>query len=58
MADALPRCLRLSEEIGMVGVVVNAKHEQARYYDERFEFERFPDAPLTLWLPTAAIAKL
>lgn len=58
LADALSRCLRLSEEIGLVGVVVDAKHEQARRYYERFEFERFPDAPLTLWLPTAAIAKL
>jgi GNAT superfamily N-acetyltransferase len=58
LADALSRCFRLSEEIGLIGVVVDAKHEQARRYDERFEFERFPDAPLTLWLPTAAIAKL
>ncbi|MGX2041366.1 GNAT family N-acetyltransferase [Methylocaldum sp. MU1018] len=58
LADALSRCLRLSEEIGMVGVVVDAKHERARRYYERFEFERFPDSPLTLWLPTAAIARL
>ncbi len=58
LADALSRCLRLSEEIGMVGDVVDAKHERARRYYERFEFERFPDSPLTLWLPTAAIARL
>ncbi|WP_077732827.1 GNAT family N-acetyltransferase [Methylocaldum sp. 14B] len=58
LADALSRCFRLSEEIGLIGVVVDAKHEQARRYDERFEFERFPDAPLTWWLPTAAIARL
>lgn len=58
LADALARCLRLSDEIGMVGVVVDAKHERARAYYERYEFERFPDLPLTLWLPTAAIAKL
>ena len=58
LADALSRCLRLSEEIGMVGVVVDAKHERARWYYERFEFERFPDSPLTLWLPTASIARL
>jgi GNAT superfamily N-acetyltransferase len=58
LADALSRCLRLSEEIGMVGVVVDAKHERARRYYERFEFERFPDSPLTLWLPTAVIARL
>ncbi len=58
LANALSRCLRLSEEIGMVGVVVDAKHDRARRYYERFEFERFPDCPLTLWLPTAAIARL
>lgn len=58
LADALARCLRLSEQIGMVGVVVDAKNEQARGYYERFEFERFPESPLTLWLPSAAIARL
>lgn len=58
LADALYRCLRLSEEIGMVGVIVDAKNEQSRAYYERYEFEHFPDSPLTLWLPVAAIAKL
>lgn len=58
LADALHRCLRLSEEIGMIGVVVDAKDEKARGWYERYEFERFPDSPLTLWLPTAAIAML
>lgn len=58
LADALCRCLRLSEEIGMIGVVVDAKNKQARAYYERYEFEHFPDSPLTLWLPVAAIAKM
>lgn len=58
LADALQRCLRLSAEIGMVGVIVDAKDERARGWYERYEFERLPDSPLTLWLPTAAIAKL
>jgi predicted N-acetyltransferase YhbS len=58
LADALQRCLRLSVEIGMIGVIVDAKDEQARGWYERFEFERLPDSPLTLWLPTAAIAHL
>lgn len=34
----------------MIGVVVDAKHEEARSYYECFEFERFPDSPLTLWV--------
>lgn len=58
LADALQRCLRLSDEIGMVGVIVDAKDELARGWYERYEFERLPDSPLTLWIPTAAIRKL
>ena len=58
LADALQRCLRLSGEIGMIGMIVDAKDEQARGWYERYEFERLPDSPLTLWLPTAAIEKL
>jgi hypothetical protein len=58
LADALYRCHRLAGEIGMVGVIVDAKHEKAKAYYQRFEFETLQDAPLTLWLPVAAIAKL
>lgn len=58
LVDALQRCLRLSVEIGMVGVIVDAKDEKARGWYERYEFERLPDFPLTLWLPTTAIEKL
>ena len=58
LADALARCLRLSTEIGMVGVIVDAKDEKARGWYERYEFERFPDSPLTLWLPASALQRL
>lgn len=58
LADALQRCLRLSVEIGMIGVIVDAKDEHARGWYERYEFERLPDSPLTLWLPTTAIERL
>jgi GNAT superfamily N-acetyltransferase len=58
LADALQRCLRLSAEIGMIGVIVDAKDDQARGWYERYEFERLPDSPLTLWLPTTAIERL
>ena len=58
LADALYRCHRLAGEIGMVGVIVDAKHEKAKAYYQRFEFESLPDSPLTLWLPITAIAKL
>jgi GNAT superfamily N-acetyltransferase len=58
LADALQRCLRLSGEIGMIGVIVDAKDERARRWYARYEFDQLPDSPLTLWLPTAAIARL
>ncbi len=58
LADALQRCLRLSGEIGMIGVIVDAKDAQARGWYERYEFERLSDSPLTLWLPTEALARL
>jgi GNAT superfamily N-acetyltransferase len=58
LMDALYRCCRLSDEIGSVGVVVDAKHERAQSFYRQFNFEEFPDTPLTLWLPIAAIARL
>lgn len=58
LADALQRCLRLASEIGMIGVVVDAKDERSRGWYERYEFERLPDAPLCLWLPTSALERL
>lgn len=58
LADALQRCLTLANEIGMIGVIVDAKDAQARKWYERYEFERLPDAPSTLWLPTTAIDRL
>jgi ribosomal protein S18 acetylase RimI-like enzyme len=58
LMDALQRCARLADDIGMIGVIVDAKHERARQWYERYEFERFPDAPLTLWLPIAVIKQL
>jgi len=57
LMDALYRCRRLSDEIGSVGVVVDAKHELAQRFYRQFNFEEFPETPLSLWLPIAAIAK-
>lgn len=58
LADALRRCQRLSTEIGMIGVIVDAKDARARGWYERYEFERLPDSPLTLWLPTEVLERL
>jgi len=58
LADALRRCLRLSDEIGMIGVIVDAKNKRAREWYQRYEFDGLPDSPLTLWLPMAALRRL
>ena len=58
LSDALQRCLQISASMGMLGVIVDAKDEKARTWYERYEFERLPDTPLTLWLPTKAMSRL
>jgi hypothetical protein len=56
--DALYRCLRVAHEIGIVAVLVNAKHERAKGFYARYEFESLPDQPPTLWLPMQAVRRL
>lgn len=58
LMDALYRCYRLSGEIGSVGVIVDAKHARAQSFYRKFNFESFPETPLTLWLPVAIAARL
>lgn len=58
LIDALSRCLRVADEIGIVAVVIDAKHDRAKAFYARYEFEALPDLPLTLWLPTSALRKL
>ncbi len=58
LANALSRCLDLSDEIGMVGVIVDAKNETAQRFYERFEFDLLVDSPLTLWIPFSALTQL
>ena len=58
LIDALYRCYHLSNEIGSVGVIVDAKHERAQSFYRQFNFEAFPESHLTLWLPIAGIARL
>ena len=58
LLDALHRVLRAAGDIGIVAVLLDAKHEKAKRFYARYEFENLPDQPLTLWLPMAAVAKL
>ena len=58
LVDALHRCLRAAHDIGIAAVVIDAKHERAKQFYRRFEFEPLPDQPLTLWLPMPAVRRL
>lgn len=58
MMDALRRSVRVSAEVGIVAVLIDAKHERARRFYARYEFEALPEQPLMLWLPIAAVRRL
>lgn len=58
LLDALSRCLRVAADVGIAAVLIDAKHERAKAFYARYEFEALPDHPLILWLPLAALRKL
>ena len=55
MADAMKRILAVSENIGVIGFFVDAKHQNAREYYEQFSFIQLPDHPLHLFLPLSSL---
>jgi GNAT superfamily N-acetyltransferase len=58
LMDALHRCVQVAEHVGLVAVLIDAKHERAKKFYLRYEFEALPDQPLTLWLPMTAVRAL
>ena len=58
LLDALTRCLRIAEDVGIIAVVIDAKHDRAKAFYARYEFEALPDQPLTLWLALPALRRL
>ena len=48
--DAIDRATRISEEVGGIGLVVNAKHSAIDFY-HRYGFEQMSDHPNNLFLP-------
>lgn len=58
LLDALSRCLRVAEDVGIAAVLIDAKHERAKAFYARYEFDALPDHPLTLWLPLSSVRKL
>lgn len=54
LIEALLRAYRVSREISIFGVLVDAK-EGAREFYVKFEFVPFPDSPTSLFLPIRTI---
>jgi len=55
LINALQKCYHLSQEIGSVAVIVDAKDERAASFYERFGFQKFRDYQLKLFIPMKAI---
>jgi GNAT superfamily N-acetyltransferase len=57
--DALRRAFTAgTQEIGAMAVIVDALHDRARTFYERYGFQRFPDNEYQLFLPMRTIAHL
>jgi GNAT superfamily N-acetyltransferase len=55
LLDALHRCLTISEQMGTLAVLVDAKVDAARSFYERYGFQRFRDQPYKLFIPIKTI---
>jgi GNAT superfamily N-acetyltransferase len=58
LLDALARCLRIADDLGIAVIVIDAKHERARAFYLRYGFKTLPDQPLTLWLLLPTLREL
>jgi len=58
LMDSLDRLLQLSEKIGIHSIVVDAKHDNAVLFYEKYGFKRFPATPQRLFLQLATLKKL
>jgi len=53
--DALTRCLRVSEEIAVFAVIVDAKNDQAKDFYLKYGFVPLEDRELSLLVPISTI---
>ena len=58
LLDAIHRIVRASDTIGVYAVVVDALHERAGAFYERYGFLPFPSRPLRLYLPLRTLEQL
>jgi predicted GNAT family N-acyltransferase len=53
--DAIQKTLAVSENMGIAGLFVDAKHEQAKKYYNQFGFISFPEQLDNLFLPLSSL---
>ncbi|MYI49790.1 MAG: GNAT family N-acetyltransferase [Rhodospirillaceae bacterium] len=58
LLDAIHRVVRAGDTIGVYAVVVDALHERAGAFYERYGFLPFPSRPLRLYLPLRTFEQL
>ena len=57
LIEAMQKTLTVSYTLGIAGLFVNAKHEQAKAYYNQFDFISLPKQLDNLFLPLSTIAK-
>jgi GNAT superfamily N-acetyltransferase len=55
LMDSLQRCANLAEQMGIFGVLVDAKHDKAKSFYQKYGFRELVRQPLTLFLPIKTI---
>lgn len=58
LIDALKRGLQVSNQIGIVAIIVDAKNEKTVKFYEHYGFIKLPENSHRLFLPTSTIQKL
>ncbi len=56
LVDAMKKTLKASESMGIAGLFVDAKHEQAKSYYSQFGFISLPEQLENLFLPLTTLA--
>ena len=57
LMDALRRCAKVSQETGIFGIVVDAKHEKAKKFYQKYGFIEINNQPLTLFIRMSTVIK-
>ena len=58
LVDAVQRCARVSQEVGVHAIIVDAKDDNAKAFYEHFGFTELPQHPMRLILPMGTAIQL